>query len=503
MIGNMTDVATSASRRHRLLVLIATPLLAVLALLSWGLSSPVGSSPDDDFHLSSIWCGHGAAPGCQMASDPTERTVYRDLAINSVCFAFNADVSAACQGSNFGDNPAAVVTTARGNFTGLYPPLYYYAMSFFAGSNIDTSVLVMRLVNCLLFVGLVSALFWLLPLARRPLLLWSLALSMVPLGMFIVPSTNPSGWAVLSAGTLWLALLGVSETSGKRRVALGIVALVATVLGAGARADAAIYAAFAVLLVLVITFRRTRKYFYVALFGVALVLIALAFYLTARQGNAVTSGLGGVSASQRDNPFILALANLINVPALWVGVFGSWNLGWLDTALPAGVWVAGFACFCGAIFLGLTARVPRKGVALIAIVLALVVVPTYLLGQSNSVVGANFQPRYLLPLIVILAGFALLYDPERPIRTTAAQRWLVIVVLSLANAIALEANIRRYVTGAHVESVNLDAGAQWWWHLPFSPMFVWIAGSLAFAGMMIGINSRVLRGADRNTLPLP
>jgi hypothetical protein len=32
--------------------------------------------------------------------------------------------------------------------------------------------------------------------------------------------------------------------------------------------------------------------------------------------------------------------------------------------------------------------------------------------------------------------------------------------------------------------LNLDAGAEWW-SMPFSPMFVWVVGSLAFTGAVL------------------
>ena len=490
----MTSGATGTSPRRRILLFIAVPVLAVLALMSWGLSSAVGSSPDDDFHLSSIWCGHGDAAGCEsVPGKPDERTVYRDLVIDSVCFAFNTEASAACHGADFGENPADVVTTPRGNFTGLYPPLYYFTMSLFAGPDIETSVLVMKLFNSVLFVLLVGALFWLLPPHRRRTLLVALAITMVPLGMFVVASTNPSGWAVLSAGTLWIALLGVMESTGRRRVGLGVIALLATIIGAGARADAAIYAAMAVVLVLIMTFRRERGFVVGAALGAVLVAVAVAFYLTSHQGEAASTGLapGTTGPGDGTGPVVLAIINLINVPALWAGVFGSWNLGWLDTVMPASVWVAGLGIFGGAVFLGLSARVPRKGLAVALVVAALVVIPTALLVQSDSIVGANFQPRYLLPLMVMLAGFVLLTRAGESIATTPVQRWIVIIALSLANSLALQVNIRRYVTGTDVPSVDLDTGAEWWWHLPFSPMTVWIVGSLAFAGILVAINSRI------------
>ena len=47
----------------RLILGIAAPVALFVALGSWVLASPVGSSPDDDYHMASIWCGQGVREG--------------------------------------------------------------------------------------------------------------------------------------------------------------------------------------------------------------------------------------------------------------------------------------------------------------------------------------------------------------------------------------------------------------------------------------------------------
>lgn len=482
-------LSTSAGSRR--ISFFALPVLALLALLSWGLSSAVGSSPDDDFHLASIWCGHGDSPECARAPVANDRIVYRDLVVDSVCFAFKPESSASCHGPDFGQNPRDTAETARGNFTGLYPPVFYFVMSWLAGPDIEVSVLSMKLLNSVIFVGLVAGLWWLLPQRRRPTLFWGLALSMVPLGMFIVPSTNPSSWAVLSAGTLWIAVVGYFESAGRRKYGLAAIAAASGLIGAGARADAAVYAGMAIAIAVLLTFRVQRQYLISLILPALLVCGAILFFFSASQGNSISSGLAPSVDGRQESPVVLALVNLVNVPGLWAGAFGSWGLGWLDTELPAGVWVAGLGCFFAAILWGIGIRAPRKGLAVGLIVAALWLIPTVLLVQSRSVVGENVQPRYILPLLILLVGVALLAGPTTGWRVTASQRWVVVIALSLANSVALHTNIRRYVTGLDGASVNLDVATEWWWKLPISPMTVWVIGSLAFAATLV-VASRLL-----------
>lgn len=500
----MTDSATAKRSARLFRPLILVPILALITLVFWGLSSPVGASPDDDFHMASIWCATGnSVDACEPGTTAAARDVPKDLVVASKCFAGNPNASASCQGDEFGTTPSDTTSTARGNYAvGLYPPIYYLAMRPFVSANIDVSVVLMRLANSVLFVALASFVYFLLPARRKPTLAWSLVISMVPFGMFLVPSTNPSGWAILSAGTLWISLLGYFETSGRRKVGLGAAATIATLIGAGARADAAVYAGLAIVIVVFLSAKRSKSYLLSLILPLVLMAVAILFYRSAEQSSAAATG-GGFDVNQ-------FVSNFLHVPGLWVGAFGGWGLGWLDTAMDPVVWVLAFGAFCGVLFLGLGARVKRKGIAAGVVFVALWLVPTVVLTQAHYLVGDFVQPRYILPLIVLLGGLALLQRTGAELRPTISQLVVVIGALAMANALALHANIRRYVTGTDVSGVNLDRNVEWWWNLPISPMFVWVAGSLAFAALLIilGATWRTKASAtttetlDRGFLPI-
>jgi hypothetical protein len=67
-----------------------------------------------------------------------------------------------------------------------------------------------------------------------------------------------------------------------------------------------------------------------------------------------------------------------------------------------------------------------------------------------------------------------------------------------AQAVSLQVNIRRYVTGVGVQGINLDAGDKWWWSSAPAPMVVWIVGSLAYAALIVVlIREARLRGIVR------
>jgi len=248
----------------------------------------------------------------------------------------------------------------------------------------------------------------------------------------------------------------------------------------------------------ILTFRRDRRYLRESLLPVALVVMAVFFYASASQTSVVSSGFGGGRTDL--SPFNLVVANVLLVQDLWPGMFGkgTWGLGWLDTTMPAIVWVSAFAVFISAVFLGLTGTWKER-VSTGFVFASFVIIPIVIMVQSKNVIGALLQPRYILPLAILLAGVALFAGRGR---ITRAHVLTVVIALTIANVVALQFNIRRYVTGTDVVSANLDARREWWWPgLSITPDEVWLIGSLAFAGFMVLSAYALVRRTARETGP--
>lgn len=484
---------------------ILAPLLAFVALAAWAFASPIGAAPDDDFHLISIWCADGGSDQCLPGSRQDTRVVTTGL-LDIACYAPYAERSAACQDSLSLNAVKDLQETRRGNFYGEYPPLYYATMRLFAGPDLLFSAMVMRLINAALFVGLATALAALLPAARRRTLIWGWLVTLVPLGLFLIPSNNPSGWAITGVGTAFVALLGWFESEGRRRWALGALYLVGVLMAAGSRGDAAVYVAGATVTVLILKAAKNRTWALKALLAVAGLLVAVAFFSFAGQVGVASDGFssGGGSATVPvagangvEAPLgglALAAYNVLMLPFLWTGVWGSWGLGWLDTKLPAIVPWAATSAFVAVGFAGLGQLTWRKLIATGGVLAVLVVLPVYVLSASHDKVGADLQARYLLPLIVLFA-FVLITEPVgRVLRFTRGQTIAILAALSIANFISLQVNIRRYVTGAAQQGLNLDANADWWWPgVPVGPTAVWLIGAVAYAGLLVLVWPHVRR----------
>jgi len=489
---------------RRIPLLALAPVLALLTLTAWVFASPVGAGPDDDFHLVSSWCaGPTAAETCAPGSETGTRVVPEALD-DIECFAYDPTRSAACQGEDWSWSVSDTVETDRGNFVGAYPPVYYAVTGVLTGSDIQVSALAMRLLTAVLFLAITVALWWLLPERLRAPLVWGWLITTVPLGFFLVGTNNPSAWAMIGVGSSWLALLGWFEVQGvrageakadrRRKLALGGLFVLSVLVAAGSRADAALYAGLGITLVLILTAVRRRRWMLDAILPIVMGLVALAFFLSARQSQSGLSGFGGSSNLSAGDAvagsgapeaalsgFGLLAYNLLNVPFLWTGVLGDWALGWLDTSMPAIVAAAAVAAFVAVGFAGIGRMWGRKAIALAALVLVLIALPVYVLQAGGDTIEENIQPRYLLPLIVLLAGILMLTRSIGEITFTLAQRFVIVVALATSHFVALHINIRRYVTGTDASGVNLNAAVEWWWAGPIGPNAVWLLGSLAYA----------------------
>ena len=467
------------ARRKEFWAALLGALAVLVGLGAWAFASPVGASPDEDYHLASIWCAQGVRPGyCETGTVDANRRVPVAL-LQARCYSFHPEESAACQGPAFAGTDNRMVETGRGNFgdyAGSYPPVFYWVMSHFTLPDVSTSVVLMRLFNSALFVLLVGGVALLTPAGLRRGLLTGFLVTSVPLGMFLFSSINPSGWAILSVPVLFVTTLGYLTTDERRRrLALGGLAAVALLIGAGSRGDAAMYAIVAIGAAAIFVARRDLAYGRRLLYPALLAVIAAWAYLSAGQS---------LAASQTPPQGTRSLWDIFDlvftVPSLWTGALGGWGLGWLDTHMPAFVSIGAWTIFAAVTFLGIAYRGRRRAIAVALVGLAVWFVPTYILFISGYRVGDYVQPRYILPLMALFAA-AILVRPTGPaFGLSRGQRWTLVLVLGAANASALFVNIRRYVTGTDVLSPNLDRHVEWWWGMPVPPMGVWILGSVAF-----------------------
>jgi hypothetical protein len=485
----MTKTATTTVKKRKRIMgprwLAASIALAgvVLGLGAWAFSSPAGASPDDDFHLASLWCGLGDRAGlCAPSNIPGQKMI--DSGLNrAACYAMQPKVSAGCQDALAIFSNSEVISSSRGSFSSNYPPVYYASLGILATPDIPTSALLMRFANILVFLLSFVALWLLLPSALRRTQFWMWAATVVPLGAFLIASNNPSSWAITGVGTAWFALYGFMGATGRRKFWLGALFSVEVLIASGARADAAVYTVVGSLAVIALTWKSTRAYLFGLILPAVAAVLSFFFYTTSLQSAVASTGLADTSlGTDTRTAFSVLAINVVQLPELWVGAFGYWGLGWLDTAMPALVWVSSAGIFAGLIFLMWGALSRRILFTLGALAAILYLLPLYVLQKGLNYVGEQVQPRYLLPLIVVFAGIAFLGFARGGKKLTKLQLCVALVGIVIANSLALYVNTKRYVSGLdNGNGFSLEANVLWWWHIPVGPMVVWVVGSIGFA----------------------
>ena len=166
-----------------------------------------------------------------------------------------------------------------------------------------------------------------------------------------------------------------------------------------------------------------------------------------QHGPGVTRGWATFGTA--DLPFVqLLFRNLVGIPFLWLGSLGTYNLGWVDTAMPSVVGLPMIGAFLAVVVLALRSARRLTIVAVSTLLLAMTAVPLMFLAREGSIIPGGFQPRYLLPAMSILPAIAILgrrSDGRRLL--SGVQAGLIVIAASVANAAALHTNLRRYVWG--------------------------------------------------------
>jgi hypothetical protein len=501
----------------KILGLLGVFLLTVLTFGSWAFSSAVGSAADDDYHLSSIWCASFAGNTCEV--DPEGEGVFipESLREGIYCYYHNQFQSAGCQPFMDGTDPRPDVPFAHNNPSrNLYPNGYYNFHNLFKVDSIEATALTVRFVNLGIFLGAGFLLFYALPRRLRSTWVWVWIIGLVPMGMFVIPSSNPSSWAITAVAAGWIALLGYLETRGLRAWILGLVFIASAILAVSARVDAVLYLGFASLVAIWLSATRGKelvKKIWPGLIPLTVVVVAL--IINPANLERVVGGLGSRDEYTSDplpwsspaqmlggSAFDWGLLwhNFWNIPGLWLGIFGGspWGaLGWLDTIMPQIVLAGTMAVLVTIVIISLRSADKKQLTAFFAVLAALWAMPLYLLQLGGFVTGEQIQPRYMLPLMIVLLGTLLVRQDGKPLLTKPGELWFVIIALTLANAIALHTNIRRYTTGMGVQGFNLDSPREWWWlFFPdfLGPTLLWAIGSVSFGVLLWALLFRVVPG---------
>lgn len=465
----------------RVVSVVAVAMAAIVCGAMWALSSPPGSSPDDNYHQATIWCvdattststdtcrvvGESETSGGRVVKVPA-------LVANPSCFAFVPAESGACQLPLRGEVAA---TEAVDN--GTYPGGFYRVMHLLVRDSIPESILLMRVANVALAVLLLGAVALVTTATVRRLMVLTLTPVLIPLGWFILASVNPSSWALTGLTAYGFALHTLlSVETVRRRFLAGVLGATALVVALSSRGDAPVYAGVITVALCVLHWRRLWATRALLAIPVVVGVVCLWRVLAAAQ----VASIAGASA-ETDRSGADVAANLVTeFPALFSGMFGyGFGLGWLDTAVSP-ITAYPVALILGFLALSGLGRMSwPKAIAVGLVFLPMLVLPLMTLYRARLIVGESVQPRYILPLMPMLLAL-LLVGPglDRVLRLTRVQAVLIWLALTAANTAALYVNARRYVTG--IDGPARIDDLEWWWQSAPSPTAVTFVAAAAFA----------------------
>lgn len=481
------DRTTARVRRRRRWVCGALVVMALLATgVSWVLASPVAGSPDDEYHLGSIWCPRPvASSGCQTAviDGRVEVRVPETIAEGAPCFAFHPEKSAACRLSMSDRETTYSARYDDGN----YPIGYYRFHHLLIRESVNESVLIMRMVNVVIAVALLGALGVLIPVRMRESYVLAMCVSWIPMGVYFIASNNPSSWALTGVFAYAAGLYASVRAQGRRRWVLLGLALVGALLSFTSRGDSSFFIFVASLAVLIgVRWRRD------------LLVQTLVAACASGIGVWIMSHTGQSRALEpAPPPFDMPaharlMSNLRTLPEYFAGFYGRrWGAGWFDVPLDGLVTVIAIAVAGAAVFLGAGMLTWRKLLSALTVVGALAGVPLLVSMQQGFVRTFQYQPRYMLPLLAVFFLIWLDRPREGPV-LSRSQVALLVGASVLVHSVAIHELLHRYTHGVRDPDddllFNLNFNPAWWWDLPVSPMTVWRAATVFyFIAIVVGV----------------
>ena len=496
----------SAPHRRTLVAALILVVAVIAASLAWVVASPVGSSPDEDFHVGAMWCPPPVdKTGCQISTKDGEKAVMvpQSLAKEYVtCYAFDHDNSALCALNASDEELAPTLRWDDGN----YPWGYYQFAHLFVQHSTNRAVLALRAFNALLAIGLLGAIIALADSGLRRAISVALTVAWLPMGFYFITGMNPSSWAMTGTFAFASALLASTRSEGRRRAGLIACALAGAVLACTSRGDSAFFL-FVITVALAFAVPLSRRIVPEAC--LSCVASAVGIWVMSRT-NVAASHLASGSDVSGESWWRIVYLNVSALPNYLRGFVGYlFGPGWNDVSYQGTVSSGASLVVVALLAWSLRSLSWRKVLSAITVAGAITGVPVVigLRGHFNNVL--TYQPRYMLPLFAVFMLMLLAPSPARAdnegrhvgseafrLPTSIAGRvatGLVAALWALTNARALYLVIERYAFGRtqhgypiDLATRNLSAGNEWWWPTaPIGPMAVWILGALAGAAAIV------------------
>jgi hypothetical protein len=378
--------------------------------------------------------------------------------------------------------------TSRKFFASAKDSSYIILLRLFVVSDIEASVVKMRLFNSFLaaiLVAYASTFVW--KKNSDLLLTWLAVIS--PVTTFFIASVNTSSWSLIGTSCFTLAFVAALKNRKQPKiwVPAGAMSIFALWFTNSSRyegkyvilllAAAILYSEFAPK-----NFKLTKK---TVLMGSAILpVIYLIFGYFSKfygQMNIFNDPRVEVSEGITTTANNLLVNNIITLPRFITGFFGSWGLGWFELELTITVWLFTLQAFLLVVGFALRRSSNTHRLFFGVLFATMCAAILYANQKTFSKVGNEIQPRYFLPFFL---GIVIIAAANKTERYPNSLVITVAILATISNSIALRDTIRRYTTGQDVLiSKSLNNPIEWWWQFGPQPETIWLTGTFAFAAL--------------------
>jgi hypothetical protein len=467
------------------------PTIFVLFGSIWAISTPISSSADDDYHLTSIWCNSLNDRYCTQIN---QETVLVPAELNTDLIPEKYTGWPPCYVTWPKSLDSAQCLELIGNekgvsqrfSSGYEAKLFYKVMSFFVSSDVETSVFKMRIFN----VFLAGALLWFALFSAPGFVSKGLKLSwvttIVPVQIFYIASTNPSSWSISGLCTFWVyPIIFIDKLYMKHKIGFTPIvgAVLSTISAMSSRSDSIIYLFLMLIGIFLYKYKTiklvceqkfTSKYKFLSIvfvstslfmFGAIKVITDIIINLFNRD-----------FSKESPNPLINIL---IETPSFLVALLGgqeprwiqfrgelgrdfTYGVGWLEFDLPSVVGI--FNLTAVILVLGISfSRVSEWsricGTVFLFGSLPLIII--YVRARSGFLEGQYFQPRYLAPYLTAIIGISIALFSKDEIKIPKFIKALLMPLIYVSGTISFQSIMARYVMGFDSAFTNLQWPINW------------------------------------------
>jgi len=448
---------TAPSRPHRVFYL--SFIVFFLSISVWSLATPLMSAPDEPVHVAkaaAVVRGQltGKLLGGSMGVDGIVKipSAYANLGNLVYCYQYKASVPASCA-PKYQPTKAIVSDTI---YNARYQPLYYAIVglpTLFTQSSLG--IYLMRIVSALLSatflaLSIMAVVRW----SSSRIMLMGIIVACTPSVIFFDGVVNPTGLEISAAICLWTALLILFRERLKNPPP-GLIALVAVAASVESlvRSLSPLWVLLALVTALAVADKRHLKQFVhkksvwiAAGFSAACAIVASIWILAFHSLN-VESG-GEMIAKNIGNLHLLFLS--LTRTKLYYSETIS-RFGWLDVHSPIFVYVVWTVLLLVLYLLAIYTATRRLRVVLIALLLAVIIIPVLISADKARRLGVVWQGKDGLPFFVGIPIFASTVLAKSSIASKETIRRffipLIAVVAGIATVVAFYGNLRRNSVG--------------------------------------------------------